>query len=155
MFLPRFPYRLSRLPRVAPPGTYFGASTNTPKHKARTYILLFTVKQHDVFLSCTPTMSFSSAEYRKPLCGWSLSVSVCYRLVSGKCCGARLRDVNRALSWCMSSQTPRHCLADGLRLQSSTEGKAPRKFTPILLPSRTMHKRSSVDESSITDMSSR
>lgn len=40
----------------------------------------------------------SSAEYRKPLCAELVSVLVCYRLVPRERCGARLRDVKRALS---------------------------------------------------------
>lgn len=71
-----------------------------------------------------------------------VSVSVCYRLVSGECCGARLRRRQPRIKLMYELPDPRRCLADGLRLRCSTEGKAPRKFAPILPPSRTMLSRS-------------
>lgn len=95
MFPSRLPYT-SRLPRVGPPGTYLGASTNTSKY-TRVPILVFAVWQHDdvpLFHSNDVVLLCGVPEAIVRL----VSVSVCYRLVSGECCGARLRDVNRALS---------------------------------------------------------
>lgn len=116
-------------------GTYLGASTNT-----RAFLYSYSRWSNTTFLSCTLTMSSSSAEYRKPLCGWSLSQFVTGLYRGSVLWRATARRQPR-IKLMYELPDPRHRLADGLRLRCSTEGKAPRKFTPILLPSQTMLSR--------------
>lgn len=144
--LPVSPYT-SRLPRVAPPGTYLGASTNTSKHARVPIYSHSRWGQHDV-----PLLHSNDVV----LCGVPeaivrlVSVSVCYRLVSGECCGARLRDVNRALSWCMSSPRPETLSGWWPPFTVFDRGESPEKIRTFH-HGRRSRERSPADELSIID----
>lgn len=106
-----------RRARVAHPGIQLGALTNhsTVDTYARTH--LYT----------------SFTEYTGSHC----TAGLCLGLLAGLYTGGMLwRATARRqprIKLMYELQTPRHCLADGLRLRSLTEGKVPRKFAPILL----------------------
>lgn len=104
-------------------------SVHPPTHlSTRAYLYSYSRWSNTTFLSCTPTMSSFSVEYRKPLCGWSLSQFVTGLYRGSVLWRATARRQPR-IKLMYELPDPRHCLADGLRLRCSTEGKAEKIHT--------------------------